>query len=169
MPVLKYRAYMTYQSYKSYKIFLILDNIRSMENVGSIFRTADAAGVAKIYLCGITPKPPRKEIDKAALGAVDFVEWEYAENIKSLISNLKKNGVDIVALEQDKRSINYTDFIPPKSPNTLIALIVGNEISGISPETLDLCDTIIEIPMHGQKNSLNVAVATGIALFNLIK
>lgn len=138
-----------------------------MENVGSIFRTADAAGVNKIYLCGITPRPPRKEIDKAALGAVDFVEWEFAEDIKSLITILQSEKIKIVALEQDKRSTRYTLYEIPNSNN--VALIVGNEISGISPEILDLCDTILEIPMHGQKNSLNVAVATGIALFNLIK
>ncbi|MDO8444183.1 MAG: RNA methyltransferase [bacterium] len=149
-------------------IYLILDDIRSMENVGSIFRTADAAGVKKIYLCGITPRPPRKEIDKAALGAVDFVEWEYAENVKTLISNFKKAGINVVALEQDTRSINYRHF-SPKSLNSPTALIVGNEVAGISPEVLDLCDAIVEIPMHGQKNSLNVAVATGIILYKIIE
>jgi len=147
-------------------IYLILDNIRSMENVGSIFRTADAAGVQKIFLCGITPKPPRKEIDKAALGAVDFVEWEYAKNAKALISNFKKQGIHIIALEQDSRSIPLSTFYP--LPSTT-ALIVGNEVDGISKEILDLADQIIEIPMHGKKNSLNVSVATGIALFELIK
>lgn len=146
-------------------LYLILDNIRSMQNVGSIFRTADAAGITKIYLCGITPRPPRKEIDKAALGAVDFVEWEYVENIKTLISNFKKERVKVVALEQDPRSIQYSEHMIHDS----CALIVGNEVDGISPETLDLCDTIIEIPMHGRKNSLNVAVATGISLFEIIR
>ncbi len=146
---------------------LILDNIRSMENVGSIFRTADAAGVRKIYLCGITPKPPRKEIDKAALGAVDFVEWEYQDNLKNLIFNLKTKGITIVALEQDPRSIQYSEFSIHNSGR--VAVIVGNEVDGISKEILDLCDTIVEIPMHGQKNSLNVAVAIGIALFKLIE
>ncbi len=148
-------------------IYLVLDNIRSMENVGSIFRTADAAGVIKIYLCGITPRPPRKEIDKAALGAVDFVDWEYIENITDLISKLKSEKIQIVALEQDPGAIQYSEFMIHDSE--CVALIVGNEVNGISPEVLDLCDTIIEIPMHGRKNSLNVAVATGIALFNLIK
>lgn len=151
------------------EIYLILDNIRSMENVGSIFRTADAAGVAKIILCGITPKPPRKEIDKAALGAVDFVDWEYQENAKDLICNLKENGIKIIALEQDKRSISYNnpDSLPLTHDSCKIALIVGNETDGISKEVLDQADRIIEIPMHGKKNSLNVAVATGIALFKL--
>lgn len=145
-------------------LYLILDNIRSMENVGSIFRTADAAAVDKIYLCGITPKPPRKEIDKAALGAVDFVEWEYVDNSKFLIFNLKKQGIKIVALEQDSRAIPYSKFHIQDS----CALIVGNETDGISLEILDLADQIIEIPMHGRKNSLNVSVATGIALFHII-
>ncbi len=147
-------------------IFIILDNIRSMENVGSIFRTADAAGISKIYLCGITAKPPRKEIDKTSLGAVDFVEWEYADNIKALISNLKEERVTVLALEQDKRSIPYSSFIIANSNN--LALIVGNETDGISKEILDLCDQIIEIPMYGQKNSLNVAVATGVAVYDII-
>ena len=147
-------------------IYLVLDNIRSMENVGSIFRTADAAGVKKIFLCGITPKPPRKEIDKAALGAVDFVEWEYCEDVKSEILELKTKGTNIIALEQNARSIPLSTFHP--LPSTL-ALVVGNEVNGISKEILDLADQIIEIPMHGKKNSLNVSVATGIALFEIIK
>lgn len=154
-------------------IYLILDNIRSMENVGSIFRTADAAGVKKIFLCGITPKPPRKEIDKAAVGAVDFVDWEYEESTKLKVESLKSKGIEIIALEQDLRSIPYSTFCALRStfyplPST-VALVVGNEVDGISQEILDLADQIVEIPMHGQKNSLNVAVATGIALFELIK
>jgi tRNA G18 (ribose-2'-O)-methylase SpoU len=148
-------------------LYLILDNIRSMENVGSIFRTADAAGVDKIFLCGITPKPPRKEIDKAALGAVDFVDWEYAENIKELISNLKKEGIKILALEQDPRSIPFDSSLVARSSS--LALMVGSETDGIAKDILDLADQIIEIPMHGQKNSLNVAVATGIALYALLE
>lgn len=137
-----------------------------MENVGSIFRTADAAGVEKIFLCGITPRPPRKEIDKAALGAVDFVEWEYHANSKFLILSFKKQGIHIIALEQDPHSVPCTQLA---ISNKQLALIVGNEINGISKEILELADQIIEIPMHGKKNSLNVSVATGIALFELIK
>ena len=148
-------------------LYLILDDIRSMENVGSIFRTADAAGVKKIYLCGITPHPPRKEIDKAALGAVDFVEWEFVTDIKNLIAELKSENIKIIALEQDYRSVPYTKYLIPNTNN--LALIVGNEIKGIDEEILDLCDAIVEIPMHGQKNSLNVAVATGIILYKIIE
>jgi len=137
-----------------------------MENVGSIFRTCDAAGVTKLILTGITPRPPRKEIDKTALGAVDTVEWESEDNLEFTISNLKKQGFKIVALEQDSRSIPYTEF---ESDNVSVALIVGSETEGVQKEILDLCDTIIEIPMHGEKNSLNVSVATGIALYQLIR
>jgi len=138
-----------------------------MENVGSIFRTADAAGVRKIFLCGITPKPPRKEIDKAALGAVDFVEWEYCEKIKDLIVKLKNENTRIVALEQDPRSIPYSSFFIPNSSS--VALIVGNEIEGVSKEILDLADKIVEIPMNGQKNSLNVAVSAGIIIYKVLE
>jgi len=137
-----------------------------MENVGSIFRTSDAAGVTKLILTGITPRPPRKEIDKTALGAVDTVEWESEENLEFTIFNLKKQGFKIVALEQDSRSIPYTEF---QADDVSVALIVGSETEGVQKEILDLCDTIIEIPMHGEKNSLNVSVATGIALYQLIR
>lgn len=155
----------------SKKIFLVLNDIRSMENVGSIFRTADAANIEKIYLCGITPKPPRKEIDKTALGAVDSVKWEYQEDIKTLIQKFKNEGVFVVAIEQDKKAIPYTKL----NPNFLLdlceysAFIVGNETEGISREILDMADAITEIPMYGKKNSLNVAVATGIVLFKAIE
>ncbi|MEI7792358.1 MAG: RNA methyltransferase [Candidatus Berkelbacteria bacterium] len=148
------------------KIYLILDNIRSMENVGSIFRTCDAAGVSKLILTGITPRPPRKEIDKTALGAVDTVEWESEDNLQFLISDLKKEGFKIVALEQDSRSIPYTEFLANDQP---VALIIGSETEGVQKEILDACDEIIEIPMHGEKNSLNVSVAAGIALYKIIE
>lgn len=155
-------------------IYLILDNVRSMENVGSIFRTADAANIKKIYLCGITPKPPRKEIDKTALGAIDFVEWIYVENINELMKKLKNEKICLIALEQDTRAIQYTQYskINPSASgqdSNPIALVVGNEVDGVSKDALELADAIIEIPMHGKKNSLNVAVATGITLFELIK
>lgn len=145
------------------KIYLILDNLRSMENVGSIFRTADAAGVKKIYLCGTTPKPPRKEIDKAALGAVDFVPWEYRESAVDLIQELKSKNISIFALEQTENSVDYNTV---EYPNEL-ALIVGNEVDGVDSPLINLADLIIEIPMLGQKNSLNVAVATGIVLYQI--
>jgi len=146
------------------QVFLILDNIRSMYNVGAIFRTADAARVKKIYLCGITATPPRKEIEKTALKTVDYVPWEKRDDTTELIKDLKKRGVQIIALEQTDDSINYKNFDFHKP----VAIIVGHEVDGISNELLRLCDTTIEIPMHGIANSLNVATATGIILYHLI-
>ena len=148
---------------------LILHDIRSNHNVGSIFRTADGAGVAKIWLTGYTPAPVdefkrvNSEIAKTALGAEDSVLWEKQENILKLIEELKKNGYQIWALEQNKKSVDYREArLTGKT-----ALIVGNEVGGIEPEILDRCDQAIEIPMRGSKESLNVAVATGVAVFQL--
>lgn len=152
------------------KLELILHNIRSNHNVGSIFRTADGAGVSKVYLSGYTPAPldqfkrVNSEIAKTALGAEQSVEWEKREDITNLITELKKAGYQIWALEQNEKSINYKDAkISGKT-----ALIVGNEVSGVEPEVLNLCDQIVEIPMCGAKESLNVAVATGVAIFKLL-
>lgn len=142
-------------------ISLILDNIRSIYNVGAIFRTADAVKIKKLYLCGITAYPPRKEIEKTALKTIDFVPWEHSESTVEVINKLKKNGVKIVALEQCEESINYLDF-EYKKP---LAIIIGNEVEGINQEVLDLCDSVIYISMQGIANSLNVATATGIILF----
>jgi len=146
-------------------MFLILDNIRSRENVGSIFRTADAVGVKKIYLCGTSPTPPHEKISKTALGAENYVPWEYRRNTWQVITDLKKMGVNIVALEQTKDSQNIFKF---KSQFPL-ALVVGNEVKGISPRILKYCDKKISIPMYGKKESLNVSVATGIAVYQIVK
>ena len=148
-------------------VYVILDNIRSVHNVGSIFRTCDAAGVAKIYLCGLTPTPVdrfgrhRKDLAKVALGTEKSVVWEYVTETKDAIEKLKKEGVHIVAVEQNTKSTDYKKF-STKKPT---ALVFGREVDGISNETLDLCDEIIEIPMQGKKESLNVSVAVGIILF----
>lgn len=150
---------------KSEKLVLILHNIRSRYNVGSIFRTADGAGVDKIYLCGITPYPPHAKISKVALGAENYVKWENYRQTGRLIDKLKKEGYQIIALEQSKGSINYLKF-KPKFP---IALILGAEISGLPDRLLRKCNKIIEIPMRGQKESLNVTVALGVSIFNIIK
>lgn len=153
------------------QIYLILHNIRSLHNVGSIFRTADAAGVNKIYLTGYTPSPFDKlgkleqNFAKAALGAEKSVEHERLKSISSLITKLKKGGAQIVAIEQHKRSTIYSKF-KPKFP---VALILGNEVTGVEKSVLNKCDEIIEIPMRGQKESLNVSVAAGVILFSLIK
>lgn len=153
------------------KITLILDNIRSSENVGSIFRTGDAVGVEKIYLIGITPDPldrfgrPNPKIEKASLGAEKTIPWEHFENITEVIESLKKEGYKILSLEQNEKSIDYRDLKIKEK----IALIVGNEVSGVSMDAQKESDEIIEIPMAGDKESLNVSVATGIALFSLLK
>ncbi len=145
------------------EIYIVLDNIRSRENVGSIFRTADAAGVSKIYLCGITPTPPHEKISKTALGAETWVPWEYCKETWRLLAKLKKEGINIVALEQTKESVNLFKF----KTKFLAALVLGNEVKGLSPKILKYCDKKISIPMYGKKESLNVSVAAGVALYNL--
>lgn len=147
------------------KFYVICDNIRSLENVGSIFRTSDALGVDKIYLCGITGRPPQDKISKTALGAEKTVPFEYHKQIGRLIDKLKKEGIQIVALEQDKKAILYTEF-KPKFP---LALIIGNEVDGVSKKILKKADKIIVLPMRGKKESLNVSVAFGVAGYEIIK
>ncbi len=145
--------------------FVICDNVRSLENVGSIFRTADALGVTKIFLCGISGTPPEQKISKTALGAEKVIPWEYYKQTWRLLEKLKKEGVMIVALEQDKKSIDIKHFVP-KFP---LALIVGHEVKGISPKTLSKADAIVHLPMLGEKESLNVSVAFGVAGYHIAK
>jgi 23S rRNA (guanosine2251-2'-O)-methyltransferase len=155
-------------------ISLILHNIRSAHNVGSIFRTADAAGVTKIYLTGYTPAPTdkfgriNKEIDKTALGAEKNLEWEKRDDVLPLLYNLKTKTYNLIALEQSPNSVNYKTLSCRTSDVLQTAIIVGNEVSGLDPEILKLCDLVAEIPMRGKKESLNVSVATGIFLFRLL-
>lgn len=144
---------------------VVVDNVRSLENVGSIFRTADALGVKKIYLCGITGRPPEQKIAKTALGAEKTIPWEYHKQTWRLIEKLKKDNVKIVALEQAKNSILYTKF-KAKFP---LALVIGNEVKGVSPKVLEQSDQIIHLPMRGKKESLNVAVAFGVAGYEIMK
>lgn len=145
-------------------LVVIAHNIRSLHNVGAIFRTAEGAGVGKIYLTGYSGKPPRKEISKVALGSDLRVPWEYKKNISSLIKKLKQQKYSILALEQDKKSIDYKKFRTKKQK---LALIIGNEIRGISKQLRNQADVILEIPMLGNRKSLNVSVAFGIAIFEL--
>ena len=145
--------------------YVICDNIRSLENIGSIFRTADALAIDKIYLCGISGKPPHHKISKTALGAEKTIPFEYCRQTWRLIENLKKNKIQVVALEQSKRAILYTKF----KPSFPLALIIGNEIKGISKKTLKKVDKIIYLPMHGKKESLNVSVAFGVAGYEINK
>lgn len=144
--------------------YLLLDSIRSLQNVGALFRTADGAGFEKVYLTGITPTPPRKEISKTALGAELFVPWEWYENPVEILAKLRADGVRIIALEQSPKSIPYTE-LPSFSGGS--CLILGNEISGVSPKLMDFADVIIEIPMLGQKQSLNVGTAGGICMYRM--
>lgn len=153
---------------------LILDNIRSAHNVGSLFRTADGAGVAKLYCIGTTPAPidrfgrKRADIAKVSLGAEEYIAWEHIadDDVTNLLKRLKKEGYTIVALEQSGRSIGYKEVFA-RLKSKPIALIVGNEVGGVSKGFIDMSDVVAEIPMVGNKESLNVSVAAGIALFQI--
>jgi tRNA G18 (ribose-2'-O)-methylase SpoU len=145
-------------------VHAILDNIRSLYNVGSMFRTSDGARLGKLWLTGHTPHPPRKEIEKTALGATLTVPWEYVRDPLESIDRIKTSGYRLVVLEQTDGSVPYDSVIPSDLP---LALVVGNEITGVSPEYVAAADGAIEIPMMGMKHSLNAAVAYGIAIFHL--
>jgi 23S rRNA (guanosine2251-2'-O)-methyltransferase len=148
----------------SKEFFIIAHNIRSLYNIGTMFRTADALGVDQLFLTGYSGQPPRKEISKVALGAEDSVPWKHYKNTIHLIKKLKKEGVQIIALETGDKSVNYLDF-KPKFP---VALIVGHEVDGISPQLLKQADKIISLPMNGIKESLNVGVAMAVAGYHII-
>jgi len=145
------------------KVVLLAHNIRSMWNVGSLFRSCDGFGAAKLILSGYTAVPPRKEISKTALGAEEFVMWEHCDEPFGAIEKLKKEGFTIVALEQTQDAKNIYTYKPPEK----ICLILGNEISGVPDDVLDLCDEKVQIPMRGKKESLNVAVAAGVAMSHM--
>ena len=151
---------------------VILDNLRSVHNVGSIFRTANAVGIEKIILCGTTPTPldkkgiRRKDFAKVALGAEDTIEWEYKEDTRSVIEELKKNNFYVIAIEQDETSVDYKNINVEGKEN--IVFIIGPEVDGMSQENLALCDVIAEIPMLGTKESLNVTIAFGIAAYRIL-
>ncbi|PIT88512.1 MAG: TrmH family RNA methyltransferase [Candidatus Magasanikbacteria bacterium CG10_big_fil_rev_8_21_14_0_10_36_32] len=148
---------------KNEKFVLILPNIRSAHNVGASFRTADGAGVDKIYLCGYSAQPPHPQLDKVSLGAEKWMPWEYEKQTVRLLKKLREKGYNIVALELTKKSGDIFKW-KPKFP---IALIVGNEKSGVTKTLLKYCDKTVHIPMKGKKNSLNVSVATGVALYHI--
>ena len=155
------------------KKILILENVRSVYNVGAIFRTADAIGIDKIFLVGYTPTPLdrfgriRKDIHKAALGAEENIIWEHLSDLEAIdvIKDLKNNNFKVVAVEQDKKSLDYKK-VSEKTNNEDIALILGNELEGVSKEILNLCDYVAELPMKGNKESLNVSVTAGIILYH---
>ena len=147
-------------------VLVILDNIRSMNNVGSIFRTCDAFRIEKLYLCGITATPPHREIEKTALGATESVDWEYAENVVDLALELIKDNVKIFLIEQTDRSMPLHQFQFPKEK---IAIVLGNEVFGVTEALLPICDGAIEIPQYGTKHSLNVTIAAGIMIWERYK
>jgi len=144
-------------------IYALLDNIRSLHNVGSIFRTADGAGVKKLYLCGITGTPPRDEIRKAALGAEEEVPWEYHRDALDLAARLKSEGVRLVVLEAAPNAVRY-DRVKYEFP---LCLVLGHEFHGVQPQLLEAADQVVGIPMRGVKISLNVAVAFGVAAYHI--
>lgn len=147
-------------------VYVMLSNIRSLYNVGSIFRTCDSALVSELLLCGFTPHPPRDEIAKTALGAVDSVPWQYFKQEKDAIEYLKSKGVKIFALEITDKKRLYSSIKADEYP---LCIVLGNELTGLDNEILDMCDDAIEIPMYGVKHSLNVGVATGIAVFEAVR
>lgn len=148
-------------------LILVLDDIRSLHNIGSVFRTSDAFLVEKIILCGITATPPNKEIHKTALGATETVAWEHHENVLEVIENLKKENILTLAIEQVESSIFLQDFKVVK--NQKYALVFGNEVYGVAQEAVALCDGCIEIPQLGTKHSLNIAVSAGIVVWDLFQ
>ncbi|GMQ25497.1 RNA methyltransferase [Algoriphagus sp. oki45] len=147
-------------------LVIVLDQVRSLNNVGSAFRTADAFRIEKIYLCGITGTPPHRDIQKTALGATESVDWEYCLNTMDAVKKLKEEGYQICALEQVDRSINLNEFSPKKGKK--YALIFGNEVFGVEEEVLISCDHVLEIPQLGTKHSLNIAVSLGIAVWDMM-
>ena len=147
-------------------IVLVLDNVRSLNNVGSAFRTGDAFAVEKIYLCGITGTPPNKEINKTALGATESVDWDHAERTSELLKRLKAEGFKVLAVEQVTNSVSLKKFQPEKDQK--YALVFGNEVFGVEEEALALADTVLEIPQFGTKHSLNISVALGIVVWDLV-
>ena len=145
-------------------VSIILDNIRSLNNIGSVFRTSDAFLVEKIYLCGITAKPPHKDIHKTALGATESVEWEYVEDIMDLLPKLKSSGYMNLAIEQAVGAQMLHTFLPNTSGK--YALIFGNEVKGVQQKVVDGCDSVLEIPQFGTKHSLNISVSVGVVVWD---
>lgn len=150
---------------KKTPLIVILDNIRSLNNIGSVFRTSDAFLIEKIYLCGITATPPHKDIHKTALGSTDTVAWEYVEDTLSLIEQLKASNIKILSIEQAQNATMLDDFAP--EPNTTYAIVMGNEVKGVQQDVVSASDTVIEIPQYGTKHSLNISVSCGVVLWDL--
>jgi len=153
-----------FKAQKKLPVAVVLDNVRSMNNIGSIFRTADAFAVEQICLCGITARPPHREIEKTALGATQSVDWVYYEDTIKAIEQLKVDGYRIIAIEQAQNSTMLNDFTP--FPDEKYALIFGNEVNGVSEEAMQMIDVCLEIPQFGTKHSFNIVVSAGIVLWD---
>ena len=150
---------------KKTPIIIILDNIRSLNNIGSVFRTSDAFLIEKIYLCGITAKPPHKDIHKTALGSTETVNWEYVEDTLELIKRLKQEGVKIASIEQAEQATMLDKFAP--ETNTTYALVFGNEVKGVQQTVVSESDLVLEIPQYGTKHSLNISVSCGVVVWDV--
>ena len=146
-------------------IIVVLDNIRSLNNIGSVFRSSDAFLIEKIYLCGITATPPHKDIQKTALGATETVAWEHVEDTDVLVEKLKAANVKVLAIEQAEDAVFLNDFKP--EADTTYAVVFGNEVKGVQQSVVTASDTVIEIPQYGTKHSLNISVSTGVVLWDL--
>lgn len=156
-----------FKNKKKVPIIIVLDNIRSAHNVGSVFRTSDAFLIEKIILCGICPVPPKNEIRKTALGATESVDWEYFNNSTDCIIRLREKGYTIISIEQADNAVDLNNFSIKKSQK--IALVFGNEVNGVSEEIIQQSDNVIEIPQHGTKHSFNVSVSVGIVLWDFVR
>ena len=157
----------TFKQQDKIAVSVILDNIRSAHNVGSIFRTCDGFAIEHIYLCGITARPPHKEINKTAIGATMSVDWSYNENITKVISDLKLRGYKILGMEQTNNTVSLQDL--NIDPAQKYVIILGNEVEGVSDEAIALLDQAVEIPQFGTKHSLNISVSCGVVLWDLFK
>ena len=149
---------------KKIPLIIVLDNVRSLNNIGSVFRTADAFLIEKIYLCGITASPPHKNIHKTALGATENVLWEYVHSTADIVQKLQSEGVSVWPIEQTEDSTSLDIFQP--EPNKSYAFVLGNEVRGVSQEVIDICNKALEIPQFGTKHSLNISVATGLVIWD---
>ena len=153
-----------FKDVKKTPLIIVLDNIRSLNNIGSVFRTSDAFLIEKIYLCGITAQPPHKDITKTALGSTDTVDWEYAEDTLTLIKDLQVKNVKICSIEQAEQAVMSDDF--KVETNTTYALVFGNEVKGVQQTVVSQSDVVIEIPQFGTKHSLNISVSCGVVIWD---